>query len=99
MATLLEIITKNNDFKNFLTSNGKSIDTVNPPQMTLTELSNLRGKITRWNRKHPANKIVQIGFYTTLDGNKVTTHLVGLDALGRPIRGGGGVGDGPPYYR
>ncbi len=99
MAELVDIINGNTAFKGFLTSEGKTIDTTSPPEISLIELATFRAKITRWNARNPTNKIVKIGFYTVLVGTKVTTHLVGLDAAGRPVRGGGGVGEGPPHYR
>ena len=99
MATLAEFSHWHNDFKAFIVGEGKTIDVGSPPIITLDDLTKHRRKISSWNRRNPNNKIVKLGMYSTLQNNKITTNLVGLNSSNDIVLGGGGAGEGPPFYR
>ena len=94
---LLDIMAQNKAFIDFLSADGKSNETL---QISLNELTKFRRKITAFNRRTTGKKIEKIGCFTTLDStNKVTTYLVGTDSKGNIVLAGGGIGDGPPFYK
>ena len=82
------------DFLSFLSSSSKT-ETIRT--ISLVELTAFRRKITQWNRVPGHTKITQIAVYPTLGGNNVTTYLIGLDASGNVVIGGG-AGGGVPLF-